>query len=304
MTANSKIEWCDHTLNVWWGCARVSPGCVNCYADTLASRWGHQLWRRHGPRKAMSAQYWREPIKWNRTDPGRVFCGSMCDPFEAHPTPDVRVMQDTERARLWDLIDRTQNLTWLLLTKRPENVAAMVPWTGDWPRNVWIGTSVEDQARADERIPTLLRLPGTRFLSCEPLLGPLDLRAHFAGYCPEHDFPGGFCVERHHPGVQHVDWIIAGGESGAKARPVHPDWIRSLRDQCQKYNRPFHFKQWGEWAPSGSVGIGSADRSRSIIVGPPVDDHGCGTELTRVGKKAAGRELDGRTWDEFPVVTP
>jgi protein gp37 len=117
-------------------------------------------------------------------------------------------------------------------------------------------------------------------LSIEPMLGPIDLRLAFAGHCPEHDFPGGFCVQRYHQGVQHIDWVIAGGESGSKARPVHPDWIRSLRDQCADAGVPFLFKQWGEYAYSGT---------------------GVRLEAERVGKKLAGRLLDGVEHNAFPV---
>lgn len=172
----SKIEWTDYTYNPWWGCARVSPACRSCYADTLATRYGHdQLWRRKGPRRMMSDAHWKQPLKWNRDaerdgTPKRVFCASMADVFEDHP--DVV----EARKRLWDLIDATPWLHWQLLTKRPENVASMAPWGADWPENVWLGTSVENQRWAETRIPHLLAAPAkTRFLSCEPLLSELDL---------------------------------------------------------------------------------------------------------------------------------
>jgi protein gp37 len=172
----SKIEWTDYTFNPWWGCARVSPACRSCYADTLATRYGHdQLWRRKGPRRLMSDTHWKQPLKWNRDaerdgTPKRVFCASMADVFEDHP--DVA----ESRQRLWDLINATPWLHWQLLTKRPENVAAMAPWGNDWPDHVWLGTSVENQRWAETRIPHLLAIPAkTRFLSCEPLLGPVDL---------------------------------------------------------------------------------------------------------------------------------
>jgi protein gp37 len=217
----------------------------NCYADSTAQRWGFQVWRRHGERRMLSEANWAKPLRWNRDAeragvPAKVFCASMADVFEDHP--DVA----EPRERLWDLIGKTSWLRWQLLTKRPENVAGMVPWGDVWPSWVWLGTSVENQRYAEERIPILLRVPAkVRFLSCEPLLGPVDLRHHFAGWCPEHDFPGGFCVQRQHPGVQHLSWIITGGESGPKARPTRIEWLRSLRDQCTTARVPFFFKQLG-----------------------------------------------------------
>ena len=177
------------------------------------------------------------------------------------------------------LIAQTPHLDWLLLTKRPElwrerihaacwpasspgGGSLAAAWKGGSPPpNVWIGTSVEDQQRAEERVPHLLKIPArVRFLSCEPLLGELDL---------------GFLIDGE-PWL--VDWVICGGESGPGARPMHPAWARSLRDQCQEAGVAFHFKQWGAWAPSQYFGWA----------------------CSRVGKKKAGRELDGRTWDEVP----
>lgn len=292
MSAGTKIEWAHHTHNPWWGCARVSPGCVNCYADTLASRWGHELWRRHGPRRAMSDQYWRQPLTWNRKAAGadgpvRVFCASMADVFEDHPEPEVRAFQDKERARLWDLIEATPNLTWMLLTKRPENVAGMVPWGDDCPGTVWLGTSVEDQRRADERIPVLLKTPAAvRFISAEPLVGPVVLKdewitSELLGFGP-------FGAEI----SPRISWCITGGESGRKARPMHPTWARSLRDQCTAAGVAYHFKQWGShrWVAGSKY-----DNETQCWV----DD---GIVPQRVSKALSGRELDGRTWDEFPTA--
>lgn len=301
MSAETKIEWARHTFNPWWGCARISPGCVHCYADTIATRWGHELWRRHGPRRAMSDQYWQKPLIWNRKaaeadGPVRVFCASMADVFEDHPESDVWAFQDKERARLWDLIEATPNLTWMLLTKRPQNVAGMVPWGEDWPSTVWLGASVEDQRRADERMPILLDIPAAvRFVSAEPLVGPVSLwdLGLETGAGPE--------------------WVICGGESGAKARPMHAGWARSLRDQCRRAGPrvPFHFKQHGAWAPVVPDEWQNRKSSDWLIrhdgkAWPLAEPHGAadGTEVTirRTGKKAAGRELDGRTHDECPAA--
>ncbi|HEX3965801.1 MAG TPA: DUF5131 family protein, partial [Trebonia sp.] len=142
MSDNSAIEWTTHTFNPWWGCSRVSPGCVHCYADDQAKRYGHDVWRRHGLRRMLSDANWARPLKWNRDaeragEPAKVFCASMADVFEDHP--DVA----EPRKRLWGLIESTPWLIWQLLTKRPENIAGMVPWGRDWPPSVWIGASAE-----------------------------------------------------------------------------------------------------------------------------------------------------------------
>ena len=292
---NSKIEWTDHTFNAWIGCTKVSPGCANCYAEALDHRFGHDSWGPGKPRRRTSAAYWKHPLAWNRdaeiANPfnatqhrPRVFCASLADWL------DDEVLTKW-RADLLDLIRRTPNLDWQLLTKRPQNwrasmesirdsepgvVGQMAGWwlDGTPPGNVWLGTTVEDQQRADERIPQLLNIPArVRFLSCEPLLGPVVLRRRakdrreiITAVC------NGELAEYSRP-VQHgIDWVICGGESGPKARPMHPDWARSLRDQCAAANVPFFFKQWGEH-----------DQNEK-----------------RVGKAVAGSLLDGKEHKEFP----
>ncbi len=276
MAKNSQIEWTHHTFNPWWGCSKVSPACENCYADLWARRMGHDLWGTRAPRRTFTDAHWKEPATWNQEaresrERKRVFCASMADVFE-----DRAVLQP-HRERLWNLIEATTNLDWLLLTKRPENVARMVPWKKLWPRNVWLGTSVENQEYAERRLPHLLAQPAAiRFLSCEPLLGYLDLKKWFK-----------------RPSLHPIDWIIAGGESGPNARPMHPDWATGLRDQCQTNGVPFHFKQWGHWVPEE---MASAETRRSRIE--------IGTErritMVRLPKKDAGRLLGGKTWDGLP----
>lgn len=325
MSANSKIEWCDHTFNAWWGCVRVSPACRFCYADTTASRYGHQLWRKNGDRRMLSDNYWRQPLRWNReaeaaSRPALVFCSSMADVFE-----DRRDL-DAPRERLWELIDATPWLIWQLLTKRPENVARLAPWGGNWPDRVWLGTSVENQQFAEQRIPALLEIPArVRFLSCEPLLGPIDLTP-WTDHAPwTYTESGVLCTcgapmrgDTQCPAPQ-LDWVIGGGESGAKARPSHPDWFRSLRDQCKAAGAPYFHKQFGE-----HVEVSDHPQSRDLWVGNdgavtrwhPGDSHsrtGLGpfrgsadngsVLVRRVGKKTAGRELDGRIHDEMPART-
>jgi protein gp37 len=262
----------------------------------------------------------------------------MSDVFEAHPA------WETERPKLWELIDATSNLDWLLLTKRPENILGMVPpeWLGGFPPNVWVGTTVENQEWAEKRIPHLLRVPArVRFLSCEPLLGPVDLRPEWLP-CPEcrgrgwylarfaDNFPTACdaCMSAARaagafvgPGAyarpgNRVNWVIAGGESGHGVRPSHPDWFRRLRDDCQAAGVPFHFKQWGCWQPrdcmtnapddpvawsDGDIPLlpdGTDCRGYEALADAKL---GCRV-MRNVGKKNAGRVLDGRTWDEMPAA--
>ena len=223
MAEVSRIEWT--TFNPWWGCAHVSAGCAHCYAEALARRYGRDVWGATGTRRLFGEAQWAGPLAWNRKAESqgrrlRVFCASMADVFEDHPA--LRA----ERDKLWDLIGKTPTLDWQLLTKRPENVTAMVPWAASWPVKVWLGVSVENQKWAGRRIPPLLEIPAAvRFLSCEPLLGPLDPSAWLAPVS--------------------LPWIIVGGEAGPRARPMDLARVRSLRDQCLRAKVAFFFKQWG-----------------------------------------------------------
>lgn len=243
-------------FNPWWGCQRVSPGCEHCYAESFAKRTGHDVWGKQSERRFFGDKHWAEPLRWNRAaeaagERRRVFCASMADVFE-----DRRDL-DAERERLWYLIGRTPWLDWQLLTKRPENVAEMTPWGYDaWPTNVWLGTTVEDQRRADERIPHLACIPAeVRFLSCEPLLGAVDLFSA-GGLVYNHGSEGyrdfdGHWIEGWEGGFENgVEWVIVGGESGPKHRPLDLDHARSLRDQCQTAGVPFFFKQVGGRTPT------------------------------------------------------
>lgn len=331
MGANSSIEWTDHTFNPWTGCLRVSPGCDNCYAAATAKRNAAVFggWEPGDARKRTSAAYWRKPLAWNAEAKrggrrARVFCASMADVFDNCADP-------AWRCDLWDLIAETPHLDWLLLTKRPQNIADMLPpgWR-DGYSNAWLGTTVENQAEADRRIPHLLKTPAAkRFLSCEPLLGPVDLSGWMPGDngcqgCDDGEGYGNRCsrddipreeqcpwnraaqyTKDHGPYDAHgcpaavtchvvtIDWVISGGESGPGARPSHPDWHRSLRDQCAAAGVPFFFKQWGEWAPAGELGFhGHEHKPRQGM--PPAS-------MLRVGKKAAGALLDGREHREFPA---
>ncbi|WP_395672066.1 phage Gp37/Gp68 family protein [Inquilinus sp.] len=315
MAENTGIEWADHTFNPWIGCTKVSPACDFCYAENFAKRIGQaELWQ--GERRLTGDSNWAQPLRWNRKAAAegrryRVFCASLADVFDNQvPT--------AWRDRLWKLIHDTPHLDWLLLTKRPQNIRKMLPstkhngvaWGQGWP-NVWLGTTVENQDEADRRILWLLDIPArVRFLSCEPLLGPVDLtRVIYPKFRQQHEYDPfiAYDVLRGHiigpddVGQAKIDWVICGGESGPKARAMHPDWSRGLRDQCQAAGVAFLFKQHGEWIgvpdlrllPGGSgPGFGDFDHAGYD------DEH----EAVRVGKKAAGRMLDGRTWDEFPKV--
>jgi len=276
---NSSIEWTDHTFNPWWGCSKVSPACDNCYAELWAKRMGHQVWGSSANRRFFSDAHWNEPLAWNAEaaiarQRKRVFCASMADVFER------RSELHSQRARLWSLIEHTPWLDWLLLTKRPQNVGTMVPWSKKWPANVWLGTTVETQIFAEKRLPFLLKQQATvRFLSCEPLLGPLDLSSWFR-----------------RKGFYAIDWVIAGGESGPRSRPMHPDWLGNLLCQCQKAKVPFHFKQWGHWAPTNITVENIPARTIKLAEERLV-------EMVPLGKKAAGRLLEGVAWNGLPRPT-
>lgn len=259
MSENSKIEWCDHTFNPWLGCTKVSPGCDHCYAEQLMDMRMHRArWGAGQPRVRTSATNWREPVKWDARHAEffvangrrqRVFCASLADVFDNEIDP-------AWRRGLFYLIVDTPNLDWLLLTKRIGNVQQMVQAATlcDFlPSNVWLGATIVNQEEADRDIPKLLAVPArVRFLSMEPLLGPVDISRHL-DYCEKLDKHG---ISRR-AGGQHIkcdkhcgiSWVIAGGESGTGARLMHPDWARSLRDQCSAAGVPFFMKQMTKKAP-------------------------------------------------------
>ena len=220
MGKDSKIEWTDHTFNPWWGCTKVSPGCDNCYAEALDRRWfkiGH--WGKGQPRRIfdVDTKHWAEPFKWNAKarDAGkraRVFCASMADVF------DNEVYQGW-RDRLFEIVEDTEHLDWLMLTKRIGNVAKMVPtwWQDEFPPNVWIGASIVNQEEAERDMPKLLEVPASiHFISYEPALGPVYLTPWLEAGVPTRP-----------------DWVIVGGESGPGARPFNTDWAQSVVDQCR-----------------------------------------------------------------------
>lgn len=304
MGKETGIAWTTHTYNPWWGCMKVSPGCTNCYAESWDHRTGGGHWGPLAPRRFFSDKHWREPERWNKAaleagERRRVFCASMADVFEDRP--DLVA----PRARLFDLIQRTPGLDWLLLTKRPQNLLAMLPWmagiatdspravTGElvaaskpWP-NVWLGTTAEDQERADERIAHLVSVPAVvRFLSCEPLLSPLALQGDFTMLRS----PLGGEVIHHKSylrgpaGDVRVDWVIAGCESGQDKRPASASWFQGLRDQCARAGVAYFLKQamtehgpavypgTGAFRPElVTIGTGSSVKRDQVVEAPYLD---------------------------------
>ncbi len=249
------------TFNGWIGCAKISEGCKNCYAavDTFARRSRHnglELWGVNAARHRTSADYWKQPIRWNKQAAAegvrrRVFCMSLADTFE-----DRRDL-DPWRADLFSLIEATPWLDWLLLTKRPENMIRLAPerWAGGWPANVWAGCTVENQEQAYERITPLIQVPAAvRFLSVEPMLEEIGLEiALSVTYCaPEcaadpnghPEQPGRVGCSRC-GGERAIHWVIVGGESGSGARPFDLAWAESIAEQCTEAGVPYFFKQAG-----------------------------------------------------------
>lgn len=304
---STGIEWTDETWNPTTGCDRVSPGCDNCYALGMAKRlkaMGQADYQTDGDPKtsgpgfglAVHPHRLDQPLRWKK--PRRIFVNSMSDLFH-DDTPDEYISQ------VFAVMSAAKQHTFQLLTKRHGRMRSLLnserfrkavlrEWLfGDmipdddtrpsWPLpNVWLGVSVENQQWANIRIPALLDTPAAvRFLSCEPLLGPVSL----------------FDNSRIDTGTL-VDWVIVGGESGPKARPMQPQWARQLRDECNRYGIPFLFKQWGEHVTHGQM-TEAAATAWDIKNG--TDQYDASVQW-RVGKHAAGRELDGRTWDQYPAV--
>lgn len=297
---NSKIEWTDHTANFWWGCFKVSPGCANCYAESWSRRWGKTIW---GPPSTTEREYkksaWVDVPRWNvkAMNDGvrrRVFVQSMADFFEDHP----QVV--SWRNDALSLMEECTHLDFQVLTKRPENITRMPPtkWRphkwGRIPDHIWIGTSVENQEQANKRIPELLKVSAKiRFLSMEPLLSPVNilnlLTSTPCPNCGNLDGEAGrcYCGSDIKP---EIHWVITGGESGVHARPLNPNWVRSIRDQCLAAGVAFFHKQNGEWASVSEVEGAGAHHY-----------FGDGATVQRVGKRVAGRLLDGVEWNQHPT---
>ena len=300
MGAETTIEWCDKTFNPWAGCTKISPACDHCYAESWATRFGMVEWG--GERKRTSAANWNLPLKWDReagetkTRP-RVFCASLADVFDNTVPPEWR-------RDLFSLIDMCRNLDWLLLTKRIGNARDMLntctlgfwdmsPW-----KHVWLGATICNQDEADRDIPKLLAVPAAlHFVSIEPMLGPIDLGLMCVNWSDDipMDPETGIqecCRSCDYTGLGNdIDWVISGGESGPAARHSHPDWFRSLRDQCAEAGVPYLHKQNGEWV-SVSVVEG---RGRHYTFPDSAT-------VRRVGKRLAGRAIDGVVHDGFPAL--
>jgi protein gp37 len=267
MAQNSKIEWTDHTFNPWVGCTNVSPGCDHCYAEAWSKRSGLVKWGKH-PRRRTSEAYWRAPLKWQaaaawyETLHGRrqrVFCASLADVFDNQVDP-------VWRADLFHLIASTPALDWLLLTKRPQNIAKMLPksWPDDGMPNVWLGATAEDQVRFDQRWAVLSRVPAVvRFISYEPAIGPIRLDRTQV----------------------RPDWLIAGGESGHGARPMRAAWMRDIIRDCEELGVAPFFKQWGSVKNNPLV----FEQGMSAKSASAADPHGKGGGL-----------LDGQLHRKFP----
>ncbi len=346
----------DFDPSVGWHCEHVSEGCRNCYAEVINRRLGTGLDFKPGHRRDLDIFLDEEmllrPLKWKK--PRLIFVGSMTDLF-------ADFVSDDWLHRIFAVMALCPQHTFQLLTKRPERMRAYLsevrpvrriadlvmdlrrsdlarkrgmgpsaigplphlpPGRAWWPlTNVWLGTSVEDQAAAEARIPALLATPAAiRFLSCEPLIGPVDLTEVCNGWYFQnpltghryHDAPEGVYSASDKAGVT-LDWVIVGGESGASARPMHPDWARSLRDQCAAAGVAFTFKQWGEWAP-GEIATHTL-RWPKVRTADWFDDRWTfdevrgDTEFTaddeptvyRGGKKRNGRLLDGVAHDGRPA---
>lgn len=348
MAERTEIAWCDSTFNPWIGCTKVGPGCDNCYAEADFDLRKHRAkWGPSNPRSRTSPANWKNPLQWNRQHAEffaqhgrrrRVFCASLADVFDN----DV---PDEWRADLIKLIKSTPNLDWLLLTKRIGNVERMVQeatdlidygegWQsmwgqGKWPDHVLLGATICNQEEADRDITKLLKIPArVRFISVEPMLGPVDIRrwlphdyidSEGRDYRAQEDSCAicGVKTNALHwtsAARSGIDWVIVGGESGPNARPMHGSWAYDLHDQCEAAGVPFLFKQWGEWVNAGARAFGTAAGEVRHIRSDGTfwneDDAAlqdeCADVLTvvRVGKKAAGRDLGGKLHDGYPEAKP
>lgn len=309
MSQKSKIEWCDATWNPVSGCSHVSEGCRNCYAERIAARFrkDHKPWT--AANAAHNVMCHPERLDWplHRRKPLKIFVNSMGDLF--HPAVPAKFIVE-----VFEVMAACPRHTFLVLTKQPERIASVLFGEegrfylggNDYLPNVILGTSVENQPTADDRILKLLASGwvGRFFVSYEPALGPADLTHLYTQLFKESINVGvaslnGIYGSASRPDYPHdtdamLDWVIAGGESGPHARPAHPDWFRGVRDQCQAAGVPFFFKQHGEWLhesqDNGSISYGHS----------PMHVWTDGTKSYRVTKKRAGRLLDGREWNESP----
>ncbi len=308
MGDKTKIQWADATWNPVVGCSKISEGCLNCYAFDLhtmrhkAKQEGKQLPEQYAKPFSeiqLFPNRLEQPLRWKR--PRKIFVNSLSDLFH----PDVPF--DFIRA-VWTTMALARHHTFQVLTKRPQRALEFFQWmrAQSWGveetlPNVWFGVTVENQQAADERIPLLLQIPAAvRWLSVEPMIGPVDLGQWLLtpGWTPSYYDPDNIhSYPDAEPTNEHIDWVVCSGESGSKARHMHPDWARSLQDQCQAAGVPFFFKQWGEWL------MVHPDRQSYEFSSPPEK---CmeisGSRFYRVGRDKAGRLLDGKLWDQYPNI--
>lgn len=304
MSFGTKIQYAHATFSPWLGCSKTSIGCQSCFAERWAKRSGMVEWGPGKPRRRTSESYWKQPLKWNKQAEKegtryRVLT-DLCDPFDEEVTWEWKY-------DFHYLIRDTPNLTWLVLTKRPVEADRFYKELTISPsNNLWLGATVCNQSEADRDIPILLSIPAAKhWLSIEPMLGPVDL------------FEVGGIMAK---GLNGLDWIVCGGESGGGARPMHPAWARSVRDQCQAAGIPYYFKQWGEWIPwefddqqfnnvaysQHKKELWNDDVPRDPLNLPKgwetffMDDPIDLTLFQRVGTKAAGNLLDGQKWEHLP----
>jgi protein gp37 len=347
---NTSIEWTDMTWNPVTGCTKVSPACQNCYAETIANRFKGGKAFPNGFEVTLHPERLEQPLRTRK--PSRIFVVSMGDLFhEDVPVEFVDRVFGVMAAAYWQtfqvLTKRPDRLLeWAVERFQYHQHGGGIGWEGRagrvwehagkwtdpkqdkwwteegeqinfgaWPLpNVWVGVTAENQEQADKRIPLLLQVPAAvRFVSVEPMLGPVDLSMYLPGEGfpvtdPYLDAPDGAQLGRYRRGIHTwepvlpgLDWVICGGESGPKARPMHPDWARSLRDQCQAAGVPFFFKQWGEWKPRMQMrGREESDLPNRVYVNAkPID----GDQTYRVGRKAAGDLLDGVSWKRLPEAS-
>ncbi len=316
MGRNSAIEWTDDTWNPVRGCSKVSPGCTNCYAEKVAARFCGPGGPYHGVIEdghwsgdlRLISKHIDDPLRWR--DPRRIFLGSMSDVF--HPKVSDQVLD-----QLFTVMLAAPQHTYQVLTKRAERLARYTrAWCGrkPWPAHIWLGVSVENQAAADERIPHLVDTPAAvRFLSCEPLIGPVSLSRWLPiewsdvcdAWCPN-VLETAVLLDGGQPD-RRLSWVIAGGESGPSSRPTHPNWIRQLRDQCAASRRPFFFKQWGSWVPANEFRhTESPVRLVDEADGKTYPSHLATSEgrvpMVTTSKREAGAVLDNRMHREFPIT--
>ena len=275
MGKNTAITWTDHSWNPWQGCHKVSTACDNCYMYREKKRYGQDP----GTVVRSSNKTFNQPLRW--WEPAKVFTCSWSDFFIEEA--------DEWRFWAWYIIMKTPHLTYQILTKRPERIKDCLPkdWGNGWP-NVWLGVTAENQEMADLRVPILLQIPAAvRFVSVEPMLGPVDLDSYLVVGA---DYPWSIMCKG-------IDWVICGGESGPRARPMHPDWVRSLRAQCQVVGVPFFFKQWGEWKGNYPGDNWKPTNDMKFYY---FDTPGYLGKVWKCGTKAAGHLLDAQEWRQFP----